>query len=138
MSRALLVLDRPETRAKAQEWVSKAPFGTRLTFQAAKRSLPQNALLWARLTEIARVLPWHGVKLSADDWKLLFMDALKQEIRLAPNLAGTGFVNLGRSSSDLSKAEFAELLDLIDAFAAEHGVTFQTASANVRAMEKIR
>lgn len=124
MSRATLVLDRPETRAKARAWVSKAPFGTRLTFQASKRSLPQNAYMWAMLTDIAQQVPWHGVTLTADDWKLIFLDALKAELRIVPNLNGDGFVNLGRSSSDLSKGEMTDLVELIRAWSAEHGVLF--------------
>ena len=100
----------------------KAPPGCRFDLKEAKRSTDQNALMWASLTEIARQLPWHGVKLSADDWKLVFLDALKSEMRLVPNIAGNGFINLGRSSSDLSKAEMSDLLELIFAFAAEHGV----------------
>ena len=46
-----------------------------------------------------------------------------QELRLVPNIHGNGFVQLGRSSSKLSKAEMSELMALIEAFAAEHGVT---------------
>ena len=123
MSRIGLILSNQETRERAARWVLKAPGGTRFELREAKRSTEQNALLWASLTEIARQLPWHGVRLSADDWKLVFLDALKAEMRLVPNINGNGFVNLGRSSSDLSKAEFGDLLELIFAFAAEHGVT---------------
>lgn len=124
MSRAELILTNDDTRQRAVKWVMTAKHGTRLTFKEQKRSIEQNALFWARLTDIARQLPWHGVRLAADDWRLLFLDSLKREMRIAPNLDGTGFVNLGRSSSDLSKAEFADLLTLMEAFAAQHGVKF--------------
>jgi hypothetical protein len=50
------------------------------------------------------------------------MAALNQELRLVPNIHGNGFVQLGRSSSKLSKAEMSELMELIEAFAAQHGV----------------
>ena len=41
------------------------------------------------------------------------------------NLDGTGFVPLsGRSTSDLTVPEMAELLALIEAFGAERGVVF--------------
>jgi hypothetical protein len=53
------------------------------------------------------------------------LDGLKRELRLVPNMAGNGFVNLGRSSSDLSKGEFSDLMELIAAFGAEHGVAFK-------------
>jgi len=124
MSRALIVLWNAADRAKVKRWASKAPPGTRVEFRATKRSLDQNSLLWARLTEIAAQLPWHGMKLSADDWKLIFLDALQKELRIVPNLDGDGFVNLGRSSSDLSKEEFSDLLALIEAWGAKHNVQF--------------
>ena len=76
------------------------------------------------LTDIATSIPWHGVKLTASDWKLVFLDALKREVRIVPNLDGTGFVNIGRSSSDLSKDEMSQLIELIREFGARHGVTF--------------
>ncbi len=124
MSRALITLRDDGDRARANRWVAQAPAGTRLEFKQVKRSLPQNDRLWAMLTDIATQLSWHGQKMPPDDWKLVFMDALKRELRIVPNLDGTGFVNLGRSSSDLSKAEMSDLFEIISAFGAEHGVVF--------------
>lgn len=133
MTRALLVLSSPAIREKAARWAAKLPDNTRIEFKAPKRSLPQNDRLWAMLTEIAEQLPWHGIKLSADDWKLLFLDALKRELRMVPNLDGNGFVNLGRSSSDLSKAEMSDLIELIHAFGAKHDVVFHEPSQSPNA-----
>jgi hypothetical protein len=53
------------------------------------------------------------------------MDALPREIRAVPNLDEDGLVMLGRSSSDLSKEEMSNLLELIYAFGARRGVVFQ-------------
>lgn len=125
MSRALLILDSEEVKRRAWLWVKNAPLGTRLEFKASKRSLPQNARLHAMLTEVAMQVPWHGLKLTVDDWKLIFMDGLKRELRLVPNLDGTGFVNLGRSTSKLTKEECTDLIELVHAFGAKHGVVFQ-------------
>lgn len=124
MSRAILVLFNADLRAKAKRWIDGVPDGTRLEFKAPKRTLPQNAKLWAMLTEISEQKPYHGVKLSADDYKLLFLDALKREVRMVPNLDGNGFTNLGRSSSDLSKDEMADLIEIIHEWGARNGVTF--------------
>jgi hypothetical protein len=124
MSRAVLILGQVCVNARAISWVTKAPAGTRLEFKAPKRTLPQNARMWAMLTDIAGQVEWHGLKLSADDWKLIMLDGLKTELRLVPNITGTGFVNLGRSSSDLTVAEMTDLIELIHAFGANHGVVF--------------
>ena len=125
MSRALLVLNCRRERERAKAWIDKAPAYTRLEFKAPRRSLEQSALMWVLLGKIATQLPWHGIKLSADDWKLLMLDALKREVRMVPNIDGNGFVSLDRSSSDLSKDEMSQLIELILAFGANHGVVFE-------------
>ena len=124
MSRYTVTISSDQDRTRAVQIVRQAPAGSRVDVKAAKRSLPQNDRMWAMLTEVARQLPWHGVKLRPDDWKLIFLDALKRELRTVPNLDGTGFVNLGRSSSDLSKTEMTDLIEVIFKFGAQHGVVF--------------
>jgi len=124
MSRALVTLNSKREREKVASWAWKAPPGTRVEFKEAKRTLPQNDLMWACLTDIAQQVTWHGIKLTPDDWKLVFLDSLKREVRMVPNIDGNGFVNLGRSSSDLSKAEMSDLIEIIHAFGAKHDVQF--------------
>ena len=124
MSRYTVTISSDQARTRAVQIVRQAPAGSRVDVKAAKRSLPQNDRMWAMLTEVARQLPWHGVKLRPDDWKLIFLDALTRELRTVPNLDGTGFVNLGRSSSDLSKTEMTDLIEVIFKFGAQHGVVF--------------
>lgn len=129
MSRALITLVNEQGRLRAAKWLTQAPIGTRVEFKAPKRSIPQNDKMWAALTDVATQLPWHGVKLSPDDWKLIFLDALKRELRTVLNIEGNGMVNLGRSSSDLSKSEMTDMIELIHQFGANHGVTFHEPEA---------
>ena len=124
MTRALVVIRNPDDRRLCEQYIARTMPGDRVEFKRSRRSLPQNARMWAMLTDVSRQLPWHGVKLPPDDWKLIFLDALKREVRTVPALDGRGFVNLGRSSSDLSKEEMSDLMELIAAFGAEHGVVF--------------
>ena len=128
MSRALLILASQRERDTAHAWISKAPVNTRVMFKQPKRSLDQNALMWARLTEIARTVEWYGQKLSADDWKDVFSASLRKA-RVVPGLDPGSFVPLGMRTSDMSKEEMGQLLDLIDAFAAERGVVFAREAA---------
>lgn len=121
-SRAAITLATPADRNRARIWIANAPAGTRVDFKAPKRSTAQNDRLWAMLTDVARQLTWHGARLRTEDWKLVFLDGLKREFRAVPNLDGTGFVRLGRSSSDLSREEFSDLIELIFQFGAQHGV----------------
>ena len=125
MSRAQLTLSSQYDRERAMSWIAKLPAGTRVIFKDAKRSLPQNDKMWVMLTEVATQVEWHGQKLTPDDWKLIFLAALKRELRTVPNIDGDGVVELGKSSSDLSRGEMTDLIDLIHAFGANHGVEFR-------------
>ena len=125
MSRwTFLMSDRERTRI--MQWVQRAPNGFRVEIKEPKRSTDQNAKMWACLSDIAAQKTHHGVRLSPEDWKILFMSALKQEVRMVPNLEGNGLVTLGRSTSDLSKAEFSDLLEIIHAWGAANGVVFHS------------
>ena len=123
MGRALVLVNGAFDRRRAADWCMKAPVGTRIEFKAAKRTLDQNSRMWACLTEIATQVEWYGQKLSADDWKDVFTASLRKA-RVVPGLDAGTFVPLGMRSSDLSKQEFSDLLELINAFAAERGVIF--------------
>lgn len=116
-------------RDMLKRWIDRAPIGFRVEFKEPQRTNDQNAKMWACLTEISLQVDHHGIKLSPDDWKLLFLDALRREVRMVPNLDGNGLVSLGRSSSDLSKQEFGDLIELIQAFAAQKGVELHSAQS---------
>ncbi len=122
MSRAFLILANDTVRARASHWCAKLPTGTRVEFKAPKRTLEQNKLFWSMLTDLAVQRPHHGAKLTPDDYKLLVLDALKREVRLALNLDGTGMVALGRSSSDLSKEEMSGAIEIMFALGARDGI----------------
>ena len=86
------------------------------------RSLAQNALLWATLTDISKQVDWYGRKLTPEEWKHVFTASLtKQEV--VPGIDG-GFVVLGKSTSKMTKAEMSELQELMQAFGAQQGVKF--------------
>lgn len=124
MSRALVIINRDSDREKAAHWAMIAPVGTRVEYKAPRRSLPQNDMMWSLLTDVAGQVVWHGAKLSAEDWKLIFMQALNREVRAVLGIDGRSFVNIGVRSSDLSKDEMSDMIELILKFGAEHGVTF--------------
>jgi NinB protein len=128
MSRALLVLNSDHQRRRASDWAWSLKPGTRVEFKAPKRTDDQNSMMWVLLTKVSIQLKWHGRHLTPDDWKLQFLDALRraknEELRIIPNIDNTGFVNLSASSSDLSKDEMSDMIELIYKFGAEHGVKF--------------
>lgn len=125
MSRALLVLAFPSDREKAKRWIDKAPVNSRVEFKGPRRSRDQNSMMWAMLTDIAVQKHHCNLKLTPEDWKFLFLASLKRELRMVPNLDNDGFVQLsGRSSSDLTKEEMSDLIELMSAWGAREGVLF--------------
>ena len=43
---------------------------------------------------------------------------------MVPNMGGNGFVNLGRSSSQLTISEMSDMIELMNAWGANNGVTW--------------
>jgi len=111
----------PATLPRILAAVSNSPPGAVITIREGDtRTLDQNAALWARLGDVAAQVEWYGKRLSADDWKCVFSAALKRS-QVVPGLDG-GFVVVGQSTSRMSKREFSDMLELITAFGACHGV----------------
>lgn len=124
MSRAALTLNSKARREQAARWCMSAPAGTRIEFKAAKRTLPQNALLWLWLTAFADQAEWAGKKRTTLEWKDLLTAAVKIAgggVEAVPGLEG-GLMLLGLHTSDMSVAEMNELLAYIEAKAADMGV----------------
>ena len=122
MGKAVVIIRDERDRIQAAHWASKAPEQTRITFARSKRTLPQNDRMWAMLTEVSAQVDWYGERLTPDDWKTVFTAALRKE-RVVPGING-GFVVLGQRTSDMSKEELSDLMELISAFAAARGVKF--------------
>lgn len=130
MSRAALTLNSKARREQAARWCLNAPNGTRVEFKAAKRTIPQNALLWLWLTAFADQAQWAGKKRTTLEWKDLLTAAVKVAgggVEAVPGLEG-GLMLLGLHTSDMSVAEMNELLAYIEVKAADLGVTLDLES----------
>lgn len=93
----------------------------------SRRTLEQNAKLWAMLGDISRQVDWpvNGVmqKLDSEDWKALMTAAARQEIRMAQGING-GVVMLGESTKRMTVAELGDVIECMYAFGAEKGVVW--------------
>lgn len=123
MSRHLITLHTSPDRERAMHYIAKAPAGTRVELKAAKRTLPQNDRMWAMLTDIAAQKSHCGRKYTPDQWKVIFLNALGREANFIPSLDEKTFVPI-YSSSDLSKSEMSDLIELMLAWGTQNGVTF--------------
>lgn len=124
MSRAVIAIVSNLDRERAAKWSKQAPTGTRIEFKQIKRSLPQNDRMWAMLTDVATQKTHVGRKYTPDQWKVLFMHACGREVQFIPALDNSTFIPWGQSSSDLSRQEMTDLIELIFVWGAEHGVVF--------------
>lgn len=97
-----------------------------LEVRPEKRSDAQNRLLHACLSEISKQVEWAGAKRGVDTWKRLltaaWLRARGEPIEMLPALDGKGVDIVFRKTSQLSKAECAELSEFVMAWAAERGI----------------
>lgn len=121
----IIPLSNPSNTRAAHTIVDRAAKagGWTMVVRKEKRSDAQNRRLWAMLNEIARARPeLNGVRMTAEDWKSIFMHALNNEMRVVPALDGQGIVPLGFRSSQLSKQQMSDLQELIAAYAAREEI----------------
>ena len=111
-----------EARKRAASAIMDAPDGHIVRITEPTRSLESNSLLWVLLGEVSKQVEWYGSKLTAEEWKDVFSASLKKQ-KVVPALDG-GFVVCGQRTSKMTKSEFSDLIELIQAFGAERGVNF--------------
>ena len=97
-----------------------------LEVRPEKRSDAQNRLLHACLSEISKQVEWAGCKRDVDTWKRLltaaWLRARGEPIEMLPALDGHGVDIVFRRTSQLTKAECAELSEFVMAWAAGRGI----------------
>ena len=108
-------------RARVCEFVRTAPEGYRVEIKEAKRSLDQNDKMWAMLADVSDQVVWYGQKICSEDWKNIFTASLRKAC-VVPGIDAGSFVPLGMRTSDMSKSEMSDLIELIYAFGAGHDI----------------
>ncbi len=109
----------------AKQCVDMAPVDFVCIIRKRTRSLDQNSKLWAMLSDVSEQVEWYGRKLSSEDWKHVFTASLKQ-MDTVPGIDG-GIVVLGQSTSRMNVSEMRDLVELMNAFGAEHEVKWAAA-----------
>lgn len=120
-----------QARGGAKKFIDEVPDGWIADIKPAPRSLDQNARMWAMLKDVSNQVVWYGRKLTPKNWKDMFTAALaKQDV--VPGIDG-GFVVLGQSTSEMTKKEMSDLIDLMTAFGVKHDVVFHDQFEGVEA-----
>jgi len=120
MNKQTIFLIDSRRKDYAKACIESAPEDCVCTIRQKTRTLEQNALLWALLTDLSKQINWHGQYLTPDEWKDVMSASLKQQ-KVVPGVDG-GFVVIGARTSQMGKREMSDLCELIQAFGAEHNV----------------
>ena len=118
------VLAHQVARVNAAAACMCAPCGYVVTINEPNRNLAQNAYLHAAIGEVSKTIPWAGRLRDVETWKRLltaaWLRARGESIEFLPALDGHGVDVVFRHTSKLTKPEFAELIEYINAWKAEN------------------
>jgi hypothetical protein len=117
--------------AKAWHWAKAmltAGHKLQLEVKPSTRSVEQNALLHALLTDISKQVVWAGSKRSPTIWKRLLVAAWcrahNEQVELLPAIDGHGVDIVFRRTSQMTSGEITSLIDFIHAWCNENGVVY--------------
>ena len=124
--RKYFILAHKAARNNAKIAIDEAPEGHQVKIEPITRSLAQNAKLHALLSDIANILEWAGSKRDVETWKRLltaaWLRARGEPIEMLPSLDGHGVDIVFRRTSELTVPEMIELIEYIQAWAADKGI----------------
>lgn len=115
-----VILSNPLHRLHAHRLIDAAPDRSVMQIEVPRRTIPQNEMLWARLSEISAQKPG-GRKWRPEVWKAAFMSAFGIEGEIAEGLLGEP-LPLGFRSSKLTVAQMSDLHAFIEAWCVENSV----------------
>jgi hypothetical protein len=121
------IIKSPEQLPLAVAWVQRMvsaglqsgkPVAVRVGRE--RRGLEMNAKLWAMLSDISKQVQWYGQTLKPEDWKHIFSAACLSQ-KTVPGLDG-GIVVLGQSTSNMTKRQFSDMIEIMYSFGADNNV----------------
>jgi hypothetical protein len=115
-----VILRGPSQRALAKRLIDHAPDDYVVTIREQTRTGEASDKMWAMLSDISRAKPG-GRRHTPEMWKAIFMKACGHHVQFCEGIDGEPFP-VGFRSSKLSKSQMRDLIDFIDAWAAENGV----------------
>lgn len=116
-----LITSRAELES-AFRHIAQYPYGYMLEARDPTRSDEQNRLLWPLLGCFEHQSEVRGQRWKDHQWKSMFMEALGHEQEILPSLDGSRWFAAGLRTSKLGIREFSDLIERINAEAAERNV----------------
>jgi NinB protein len=122
-----VILRGPNQRELAKRLVDQAPVDYVVRIAEMTRTGEQNDKMWAMLGDIARSKP-QGRRHTPDDWKAIIMNACGWDCQFLEGLDGKPFP-AGFRSSRMTKSQMMTMIDWMQAWGDENGVTWQARKA---------
>lgn len=88
----------------------------------SKMTWRQQKRLNAMCGDMEKQAEWHGFRLNKDQWRALVVAVLRNDQLQVPGDEGRGFILLGGSSSDLSRKETSDAIELLYKLGADRNV----------------
>lgn len=109
--------------------IAKLAYPYVVEWRDVRRTDEQNRMMWPILKAFAEQAELSGRKLTDHQWKSVFLQALGHPQDMLPTLDGSTWFSAGLRSSRLTKQEFSQLIDLMQAEAAQRGVKIDDETA---------
>jgi hypothetical protein len=121
----------PHNREAICQVIRETDDGYVVQIRPRRRSLDQNAALHGYCAQIAKARPeWAGMPMAAEDWKALLVEGHAKATgqggaRLVMSLEGNGLIQLRESTATMSRARASSLIEYVQAWAAQQGITLE-------------
>jgi hypothetical protein len=114
-------------RERAKQLIDRSPDDWVCVLREETRNDRQNRAMWGYIKQLREALPDTFGQFPPNDCKHRLLHALGAEMRFLPELDGAGMFPVGHHSSTLTVEQFSALLEIIQAYAAKHGVELKDA-----------
>jgi hypothetical protein len=115
-------LNNANARAAAVAQIMSAPDGWVVSLREPTRTLDQNARFHAMIDDLVRQKP-EGRSLSKDMWKAIAIHSWRKDVVFERDFDGDIFP-VAKRSSELSVREMGECMEIMNVYAAQHGVVW--------------
>jgi hypothetical protein len=108
---------------------NKAPQGYVVTIQPETRTQAQNRLMWPLISDMRQQIEGMDA-FTPEQTKLRFMNLFDNEMQMLPELEGGGSFVVGQRSSQLTKPQFRNLIEIMFAYGAKYEVRWSAKSSS--------
>lgn len=128
MKPAQIIIRGDPDRNLLKRWADRVPVGYSVTFAEKPHSSEQREKFHAMVREVAKSVEYYGKKRTEEAWKALFVAAY-EKAEMLPGLDGETIVQIRRSTTTFGVKEYSDLIEIVYAYGAAHGVTFNDPAA---------